>query len=260
METMNECDGGFVKIYRSLAGWEWYDDIPTKVVWLHCLIKANWQDKKWHGQTIKRGSFITSTVKLAEETCLSRGQVRRALDKLKSTGEITVKTTNKWTAITVEKYDKYQVSENASDHQATNKRPSNGHQTATTKENKENKEIKNNIYKGFRPPSMEELEQYISEKNLTVDAETFMDYYTANGWKVGNKTPMKDWRATARNWHRRDGGKTVTAMAKSAKAKQEQAKREAELEAEWQKEFDGRPRAGGHDIKALREKYGIGRS
>ena len=55
--------------------------------------------------------------------------------------------------------------------------------------------------KRFSPPTLEELKAYISEKNLNVDAERFIDYYTANGWKVG-KNSMKDWKATARNWDR----------------------------------------------------------
>lgn len=55
----------------------------------------------------------------------------------------------------------------------------------------------------FVAPTLEELREYIAEKGLTdVDAERFIDYYTANGWKVG-RTPMKDWRAAARNWNRK---------------------------------------------------------
>ena len=34
-----------------------------------------------------------------------------------------------------------------------------------------------------------------------MDAVRFVDYYTANGWKVG-KNPMKDWRAAVRTWER----------------------------------------------------------
>ena len=31
--------------------------------------------------------------------------------------------------------------------------------------------------------------------------ERFMDYYTANGWRLG-KSEMKDWKAVVRNWER----------------------------------------------------------
>lgn len=57
----------------------------------------------------------------------------------------------------------------------------------------------------FTPPAREEVQAYIVENNFNVDAERFIDYYTANGWQVG-KNKMKDWRATVRNWHRREQG------------------------------------------------------
>ena len=58
--------------------------------------------------------------------------------------------------------------------------------------------------KRFAPPTLTEVQEYIREKNYSIDAERFIDYYEANGWKVG-KNPMKDWKATVRNWERRNG-------------------------------------------------------
>jgi hypothetical protein len=57
--------------------------------------------------------------------------------------------------------------------------------------------------KEFVPPTAEEVREYCGAQGLTIDAERFVDYYEANGWKVGNQS-MKDWRATVRNWARRD--------------------------------------------------------
>lgn len=53
----------------------------------------------------------------------------------------------------------------------------------------------------FIPPTVEEVEDYINEKGYRIDAHKFVDYYTANGWRVG-KSPMKDWKAAVRNWSR----------------------------------------------------------
>lgn len=53
----------------------------------------------------------------------------------------------------------------------------------------------------FTPPTLEEVKEYCIERNNNVDAEHFIDYYTANGWKVG-KNPMKDWKAAIRTWER----------------------------------------------------------
>ena len=55
--------------------------------------------------------------------------------------------------------------------------------------------------KRFTHPTVEEVEDYINEKGYNIDAHKFIDYYTANGWRVG-KSPMKDWKAAVRNWSR----------------------------------------------------------
>lgn len=62
----------------------------------------------------------------------------------------------------------------------------------------------------FAPPSRAEVAEYASayasEKGLDpggFDADRFVDYYTANGWKVG-RNPMRDWKAAVRDWMRKD--------------------------------------------------------
>lgn len=57
--------------------------------------------------------------------------------------------------------------------------------------------------KGFIKPSLEEVQAYIKEKGFIVNAETFVDYYESNGWKVG-KNPMKDWNAAVRTWEQKE--------------------------------------------------------
>ena len=64
--------------------------------------------------------------------------------------------------------------------------------------------------KRFTAPTLEEVKEYCSERKNNVDAERFIDYYTANGWKVG-KNPMKDWKAAVRSWERNDFGKPKAA-------------------------------------------------
>ena len=57
--------------------------------------------------------------------------------------------------------------------------------------------------KRFTPPSTEEVKTYCRERGNGIDAQTFVDFYSAKGWKVGN-TPMKDWKACVRTWEQRD--------------------------------------------------------
>ena len=64
--------------------------------------------------------------------------------------------------------------------------------------------------KRFTAPSLEEVKEYCEERKNNVDPERFINYYTANGWKVG-KNPMKDWKAAVRSWERNVFGKPKAA-------------------------------------------------
>lgn len=57
--------------------------------------------------------------------------------------------------------------------------------------------------KRFSPPSVDDVSEYCRERNNTVNAEAFIDYYESKGWKIGN-APMKDWKAAVRTWERRE--------------------------------------------------------
>ena len=64
-----------------------------------------------------------------------------------------------------------------------------------------NKKEKIQKKKSFTPPTLEQVEAYCLERKNKVDAQRFVDYYTANGWQVG-KNKMKDWKAAVRTWER----------------------------------------------------------
>ena len=55
----------------------------------------------------------------------------------------------------------------------------------------------------FVPPSVQDVRDYCHTKGYSLDAQRFVDYYTAVGWRIGN-SPMRDWKAAIRNWHRKD--------------------------------------------------------
>jgi len=139
---------GFIKIHRRLLEWEWSDNPNVLSAFLHCLILANWEDKKWRGNTVKRGSFVTSISKFAAVTGLSVRQTRTAFDKLQATNEINVIGTTQFTVIEVVKYDKYQGLNTDDDKRMTNERQANGQtddkQMTTTKNSKKSKNNKNN--------------------------------------------------------------------------------------------------------------------
>lgn len=141
---------GWIKLHRKLLDWQWYDDTTIVRVFLHLLLKANFDTKGWHDISIERGQLVTSIKNLAAETHLSAMQIRRALTQLQKTKEITIETTNKYTIITICNYAKYQCFDSGEQQtnniQTTNEQQTNNNQTTTTKEIKNIKKEKNGNY------------------------------------------------------------------------------------------------------------------
>ena len=193
---------GFIKLHRGLLKWEWYKDQNTKDVFLHLLLNANWEDSRYRGFEVPKGSLIIGRKKIAEELGISEQSVRTALEHLKSTNEITIKSTNKFSIATIVNWEKYQCwneeSTNKSTSESTNEQPTTNH--IKEYKNIRNKEIKN--IKSFTPPSLEEVKAYCSERHNNIDANSFINFYESKGWMVG-KNKMKDWKACVRTWENR---------------------------------------------------------
>ncbi len=201
-------DSGFITLHRKFLDWEWYDDIKTKTLFIHCLIKANYKEKSWRGQTIERGSFLTSYQTLADETGLSVRSIRTSIGKLESTGELTRKSTSKLTRIIITKYSDYQDVRTIANGLATSQTTSNatnerqGSDKPTTTTNKDNHITKKPV-KRFVPPTKQEVFDYCQERKNKVDANKFFNHYESNGWLVG-KNKMKKWRAAIVTWEGND--------------------------------------------------------
>ena len=101
-------DKGYIKLWRSMLTWEWYDDPPTKDVYLHLILTASISPSIWHGIEIPRGSLVSSYRKIAEQTGLTIRQARTAVNHLELTGEVTRSTYPKFTVFTLNNYDKFQ--------------------------------------------------------------------------------------------------------------------------------------------------------
>lgn len=89
------------------TGWEWYENTNVFRLFYHCLLHTNLEDKRYCGKEIKAGQFVSSIPRISAETGLTESQVRTALKKLKDTGYISTKSTNKYTIYTVNEYRKY---------------------------------------------------------------------------------------------------------------------------------------------------------
>lgn len=192
---------GFIQLHKKLIKWEWYSNIPVRLTFIHLLLIANWEDKNWQGITIKRGQALLGTIDTPKEIGISRQQFRTALNKLKSTNEITTKSTNKNTLVTIVKYDEYQDVKtkltNTITNNTTNNQPTNNQQITTTNNNNNN-----NNYNNYNNTLLSEIE--ISDfddrfQNFIKTAISFQKLFIKN-LKEKNSPTKKIEKSTFKNY------------------------------------------------------------
>ncbi len=173
---MKNEDSGFIKIHRKILEWPWYKDINTCRVFIHMLLKANWKEGRFRDTTVPRGSFVSSLDKLSEETLLTKREIRTAISHLKTTGELTVKTTNRYSIFTVKNYELYQSDDTQSDIKATSRRHSNDTLTTLIKEKiRKEKELNNITKDDIICPEPEESAPNLSGILLPLNDKSFYD-------------------------------------------------------------------------------------
>ena len=144
----------FIKLHRKMLDWEWYKDRNTFSLFIHCLLIANWKDGRFMGLVIPRGSFVSSYPQLAQQTNMSIQNVRTAVNHLKLTGELTVKSHVKFSVFTVVNYCKYQDDNRRTNRRLTDNQQATNRQLTTIeeyKEREEGEELKN-INTPYNPP------------------------------------------------------------------------------------------------------------
>lgn len=166
---------GFIKLHRKLVAWGWYQDYVVKDVFLHLLLTANFKPTPWKDRILEEGQVVVGSQSLAAELGFSRQQVRTAINKLKSTNEITIESTNKFTVITIVNWRDYQSSENSltnkSTNTLTNNQPTNNQQITNNQPQRKNvknvKNIKNGKKReGTRTPRGEFQNVFLSDFEL----------------------------------------------------------------------------------------------
>lgn len=100
---------GFIKIDRQILEWRYHDCYYAFTIWMHVLLLANWTDGYFKGRKVKRGELITSINNLMLVTGIkSDNTIRKWLKIFENEKMITLKSTNKYTHISIVNYDKFQ--------------------------------------------------------------------------------------------------------------------------------------------------------
>ena len=188
---------GWIKLHRKTLEWEWWDDHNTSRLFFTLLMMANHGETKWRGIELKSGQLVTGRDQLSQKSGLSPQSVRTSLNKLKSTNEITIKSTNKFSIISITNWGLHQHDNQQSNQQLTNNQPATNQQLTTSKNVKNEKNGKK--ASKARPKDAQEVTEYAASIGFILDGQNFIDHYEANGWKRGN-TSIKDWKACVRTW------------------------------------------------------------
>jgi biotin operon repressor len=201
----------YIKLCDKIVDWEWFTDGNMLKVWLYLLVKAQYADGKYRGVEVKRGELLTGRKLIASETRLSEQQVRTCINRLKSSGQITIESTNQYSLITIVKYDDYQGSDSYNIQQIiqpanlpiTNGQPTDNQRITTYKKDKKEKKEKEYIYLGeFQNVKFtaDELEKLKAE--FPIDYQDRIERVSAYCASTGKK--YKNYLATIRNWARKD--------------------------------------------------------
>ena len=171
-------DNGYMKLFRKISEWEWYDDPVTFKVFLHFLITARWQDGSWHGIEIKRGEVLESLPSIALKNGLTVRNVRTAIHHLIDTNSVTIRKVGRCHIYKVSEYEKYQVRHDfrqEDDREVTENRQDSDRKVTAHKERKESKEGKKERVLRESKDSLSQSDQIAHGMEANVEAIPLTD-------------------------------------------------------------------------------------
>lgn len=196
---------GYVKLWRKSVDSGMLQNHKLWVFWSWCLMKAShkncnhlvgFQDVK-----LQPGQFVFGRKSAAIELAMSEQSIRTCLNILKKMENLTIKSTNKFSVITIINWGAYQQDQQTNNHQgnqqATSKQPASNHK----QECKECKNVKNKktIVEKFTPPKLDDVEKYFFENGYTKNSgKKAFQYYDCADWKDSRGQPVKNWKQKMR--------------------------------------------------------------
>lgn len=151
---------GWIRLHRQLIENGWMQDHPVFILMIYCLLKAAYEPTEipFRGDRIgvKKGQLIFGRLRAVEETGLTSQNIRTALKKLEKYEFLTIRSTNRYSLITICNWETYQTREDndqptdqpASNQQVTSNQPASQPQTIS-KEVKERKKKEDKLFNEF---------------------------------------------------------------------------------------------------------------
>ena len=148
--------------------------------------------------------FTVPNIMLELNTGMSRSGVLKARNSLKQYGLIDFKTNGtkatNYKIITMAK-SKQESNQNSTQESEQTSTQDSTQDSNTLNKLNETKQKRRNIKKEFTPPTLEEVEKYVLEKKLKVNAKNFYDYFTEGNWVDRNGNKVKNWKQKILTWN-----------------------------------------------------------
>ena len=207
----------FTKLFNKIVTSSvWSEDDKTRIMWITLLALAD-----------RNGRVIAALPGLADVSRMSLVDAEAAIKKLESPdpysrtklfdGKRIIPTEGGWDIVTYDLHRALLSAEERKQYKAEwiKKRRQQSRQKSTGVDSKSTvstqaeaegeakAEASPSTKASTCPKDQAEVERFFSQNGFPVsEAADFFDHYQSNGWRVGGRSPMKDWKASARKWGR----------------------------------------------------------
>lgn len=200
---------GWVRLHRQVIESEIFadSDLLKLFIWLLCRTSFKRSPARLtvgrgcSTVMLEPGQCIVGRHAAAEELGWPPSTFRDRLAKLEAMGIADRHPDTHWTIVSIVNWDKYQSVDDREttgiptpNRQASDNQPTHSENAKKTK--------KESSARKFKVPKVEEVRAYCQERKNTIDADQFVDHYTANGWTQGRGKPIRNWKAAVRTWER----------------------------------------------------------
>ncbi|EOD7887119.1 TPA: DnaD domain-containing protein [Staphylococcus aureus] len=216
---------GWISIDRSIQNHWLFKEKRTFSkfeAWIYLLMEANHSKAKVpignQIVTVERGQRLTSILTLSDLFNWSRFKVKTFLDLLESDGMLEVKTTSKYTLITIVNYDFYQSEQGRNQHQNDIKPTSKQHQSNINPTSKQHQSNINPTSKQHQTNTNNNDNKDNNEKNVNNEKKktTAFDFFQDNGFGFITSYNLDDLNYYLDSFEN-DSDEIVTASLKIAK-------------------------------------------
>ena len=157
-------DKSYIKLFRKLLNSPIFENEKALKIWIWCLLKATHKERLLLvGQqevNLEKGQFVFGRKKASEELKMSESTIYKYIKLLEKLQMISINSNNKFSVITVEKWEEYQIEELKDNNKVTTKE-----QQSNT-----NKNVKN-IYINLFNKYKKQIEEENANRKINIITE-----------------------------------------------------------------------------------------